>query len=156
MPKLDEPEKIERNPIPVGRHVLTLTSVKDHEGPNTYQPQVLNDETGEMEYPIRREWIWQFESETVDKKTGRKFEYAVWTPRYFNPTSETNKLTLLARMLAPDATGDELVGMIETDHFIGKRWRVRIVHTVSEKGKTYARHLYFIPLAGNSVDEIPA
>lgn len=152
MPKLDEPEKIERTPIPPGEYVVKLTAIKDHEGPNTFQPQVMNEETGKMEYPIRREWIWQFESSTPDPKTGRPYEYAVWTPRYFNPNSDKNKLTLLVRLLAPDATGDELRGMIETDHFIGKSWKVRIITKTSEKsGKTFPSHLYFIPLP----DELP-
>ena len=160
MPKLEEPEKIERNPIPPGEYTVRLTAVKDHEGPNTFKPQILNEDTGAMEYEIRREWIWQFESDATDPKTGRKYEYAVWTPRFFNPNSDKNKLTLLVRMLAPDANGDELRGMIEMDYFIGKAWKVRIVSKTSEKsGKVFPGHLYFIPIvekAFDPEDEIPA
>src|SRR3990167_2320284 len=125
MPKLDEPEKIERNPIPVGKHALTLVAVKEHEGPNTYQPQVLNDETGEMEFPIRREWIWQFESDTVDPKT---------------------KLPLLMRHLAPDASDEERRSMIETDHLLGRRWTARLVKATSKNGKEFVTHNSFEPL----------
>ena len=152
MPKLDEPEKIERNPIPVGKHALTLVAVKEHEGPNTYQPQVLNDETGEMEFPIRREWIWQFESDTVDPKTKRKFEYAVWTPRYYNPRSDKNKLTLLMRHLAPDASDEERRSMIETDHLLGRRWTARLVKATSKNGKEFVTHNSFEPIEEQPFD----
>ena len=153
MPKLEEQEKIERNPIPPGEYNVTLTEIKPHEGPNTFEPRVLNEETGEMEYRIRREWIWQFVADKTDPKSGRPYEYAVWTPRFFNPNSDKNKLTLLVRMLAPDATPEEIAGMIETDHFVGKRWKVRIGAATSERsGKTFPKHLYFIP---PSIDDIP-
>jgi len=145
MPKLDEPEKIERNPIPPGEYAVTLTAIKPQESPNIFET-VVNEETGATEHPIRREWIWQFESATNDPKTGRPYEYAVWTPRYFNPNSDRNKLTLLVRLLAPDATAEELKGMIETDWFIGKKWKVRIVEKTSKNGKTFPGHLYFLPI----------
>lgn len=158
MPKLEEPEKIDRSPIPAGEYTVTLTAIKPHEGPNTFEPPVLNEETGAMEHSIRREWIWQFEAETLDPKTRRPYEYAVWTPRFYNPTSDKNKLTLLLRMLAPDASPDEHRALIEDDALIGRRWKVRITIGTSKNGKQYPTHLYFIPLedAKNfDPDEIP-
>jgi hypothetical protein len=155
VPTLEEPEKIERSPLPPGEYTVTLTEIKPHESPNTFQPAVLNEETGQMEQPIRREWIWRFVTEVMDPKANRPYEYAVWTPRYFNPNSEKNKLTLLVRLLAPDASPDELKGMIETDYFIGKKWKVRINTMTSEKtGKTYPKHLYFIPISADPT-EVP-
>lgn len=146
MPKRDELPKIERNPIPVGRHILRLREVKEHEGPNTYQPMVQNEDTGEMEYPMRREWIWQFESETIDPATKRPYEYAVWTPRYYSARSDKNKLTLLMRHLAPDNADEERETMIDTDALIGKRWTARLVKATSKNGKEYVTHNSFEPI----------
>ncbi len=160
MPKLEEQDKIERSPIPPGEYVVTLTAIKPHEGPNKYEPPVKNEETGDLEYRIRREWIWQFVADKTDPKSGRPYEYAVWTPRFFNPNSDKNKLTLLVRMLAPDASAEELEGMIETDAFLNRKWKVRIVTKTSEKsGKQFPAHLYFIPVEAERFDpdaDIPA
>ena len=152
MPKLEEAEKIERSPIPPGEYIVTLRFIKPQESPNTFET-VLNEETGQMEHPIRKEWIWQFDTSVPDPKSGRPYEYAVWTPRFFNPSSDRNKLTQLVRLLAPDATSEELKGMIETDWFIGKKWKVRIVEKTSKTGKTFPSHLYFIPIRDE--DSIP-
>src|SRR5260221_1635736 len=150
VPKLIEAPRFERTPIPLGRHVLTLKQVKDHEGPNTFEAPVLNEETGAMEQPMRYEWIWQFESEKVDLKTKRPYEFAVFTPRFYSATSTTNKLTLLMRQLAPDATDEERKGMIEMDFLIGKRWTARRVTARSKSGREYTTYNIFEPL-----DEVP-
>ena len=149
-PKLEEPEKIERSPIPPGEYVVTLRFIKAQESPNIFE-SVLNEETGKMENPIRKEWIWQFDTDVPDPKSGRPYEYAVWTPRFFNPNSDRNKLTQLVRMLAPDADAGELRGMIETDWFIGKKWRVRIVEKTAKSGKVFPSHLYLIPVKDEEV-----
>lgn len=159
MPKLDEPTKIERSPIPAGKHVLTLKGVKDYEGKNTFEAPTMNEETGEMEYAIRREWIWQFESNAIDPKTKRPYEYAVWTSRFFNPTSDRNKLTQLIRHLAPEATDEERKAMIEMDHLIGKRWNARLIKATSKNGKEYITHTSFDPIEETpdfDPDDVPA
>lgn len=154
MPKLDQAESFERNPIPPGEYTMTLKEIKAHEGPNMFEPPVKNEETGEMEPVIRREFIWRFVADTIDPKLNKPYEYAIFTSRYYNPTSEKNKMTLLVRLLAPDATDEERKNMIEMDHFIGKKWKVRMGVGKSKTGKEFPIHLYFIPLDG-SADPAP-
>lgn len=146
MPKLIEPPKFERTPIPLGKHVLRLAGVKEHSGPNTFEAPVLNEETGAMEQPMRYEWIWQFESDKIDPKTKKPYEFAVFTPRFYSATSTTNKLTLLMRQLAPDSTDEERKGMIEMDDLIGRRWNARLVTAKSKSGKEYTTYNSFEPI----------
>jgi hypothetical protein len=152
MPKLEEPPKFERVPIPLGKHTLTLRAIKDHSGPNTFEAPVLNAQTGEMEQPMRYEWIWQFESEKTDPKTKKPYEFAVFTPRFYSATSTTNKLTLLMRQLAPDATDDERKGMIEMDALIGRRWTARLVTAKSKNGKEFTTYNSFEPIEDEHFD----
>lgn len=159
MPKLEEPPKFERVPIPLGKHTLTLRQVKDHKQPNPFEPPQMNEETGEMEQPIRYEWIWQFESEKVDPKTKKPYEFAVFTPRFYSATSTTNKLTLLMRQLAPDATDEERKGMIEMDVLIGRSWTARLVTAKSKSGKEFTTYNSFEPIEESvrpfDPDEVP-
>ncbi len=156
MPKLEEQPKFERSPIPVGRHILTLKAVKDHEQPNPFETPTLDEETGEMVVPLRREWIWQFESATLDPKK-RPYEFAVFTPRFYNPNSNVNKLTLLMRQLAPESDDTERTGMIETDALIGRRWHARLIEATSKTGKKFVTYNSFEPIDDRSSStEVPA
>lgn len=146
LPKLEEPPKFDRTPIPVGRHVLTLEEVKDHEAPNPFESPVMNEELGEMVQPIRREWIWKFRSDKLDPKTKKGYEFAVFTPRFYSATSSTNKLSLLMRQLAPEQTDAERTALIETDGLVGRRWNARLIEATSKNGKKFITYNSFEPI----------
>lgn len=157
MPKLEDPPKIERSPIPLGKHRVVLVAIKEHEGqPYADAKPVMNPETGEMEKPKNRQWIWQFESTKVDPKTNKPYEYGVFTPRYYSATNSANRLTRLMRQLAPEATDEERKGMIAMDALIGRSWDVMLVTATSKNGKEFTDYNYFIPLVDFNPDEIPA
>ncbi len=146
MPKLEAAPVYDRTPIPVGKHVLTLTQVKDHEAPNPFEQPSMNDETGEMEQPIRREWIWKFESDKIDPKTKRGYEFAVFTPRFYSATSSTNKLSLLMRQLCPEQSDAERMALIETEGLVGRRWNVRLIEATRKSGGRFVTYNSFEPI----------
>jgi hypothetical protein len=158
LPKLEEAPKFEKTEIPVGKHVLTLVQVKAIESPNTFPDakKELNAETGVWEAPMRREWIWNFQSETIDPINKKPFEFSVFTPRFYNGASTTNKLTLLMRQLAPEANDEERKAMIEMDHLIGKKWQARLVKAMSKNNKEFITYNSFEPIESEPAgDEIP-
>lgn len=148
MPKLEEAPKFEKSAIPVGKHILTLTAIRNHESPNTFPDarKELNAQTGEWEVAPRKEWIWEFKSATIDPVHKKPYEFSVFTPRFYNGASTTNKLTLLMRQLAPESTDEERKAMIEMDHLIGRKWTARLVTATSKNGKEFTTYNSFEPI----------
>lgn len=159
-------EAPERATIPTGKHTLKLTAIKPFEQENTFEPPLTEEDgtpvlkaDGTPQYQIRKQFIWQFESNRTDA-AGHPFEYAVFTPRYYSAKSDKNKLTQLLRLLLPDLDDDERK-TLDYEELIGRSYESQIIMAPNQRGTMRPQHTYFRELETPTVkpfdpDEIPA
>lgn len=156
MPKVgDSNEQSKREPISTGVHFLTLKQVKEMTQPNTFAektPAGIYKATGTTTPPDREQFIWVFESDTLDL-SGKPMEYAVFTGRWYG--DDRAKLTSFLDALLPEEAYENKVGL-DTDALVGKRFRARIAQVKNQAGKLVPRHSMIEPDDSRPAAEAPA
>ena len=141
MPQIQS-SKRERNPIPPGDHILTLTEVKPFSGDNPYfDPKEPESGTNQKH---KTRLIWQFLSDSEDAE-GTRYEHAVWTGEYYG--HQRAGLTALLDQMLPDA-GDDVKSSINTDFLVGTRYKAKIRLTKNQKGDLVPKAVDLEPVAG--------
>lgn len=137
-----------RDPIPAGKHTLTLKEVKPHVSDDPWHP-VEDPNTGEQVPGKKEQLIWIFES---DKKgqDGKPYEYATFTGLFYGD-SRAN-LTTLLDMLMPNSTED-VKRNLDTDLLLGSKYEAQIAMQKNQKGNLVPKALFFAPISEKK--EIP-